>query len=206
MGVVFDFVQSVVGEVSSETIQSRLQLQRPDVRIRDIRTGEIVETVKSDVPDLLFLHGKLNLFVGNSTNFQGRLAPSPQNDDNATLAFSFRRGQPFPETPSLTWSIYGTKGEIRLVAPSGISLQADAYDVPVTIQVHHFESDTVETVDWDWSDVEKEVPIRGRSVQRVLYAYADWKEGLSDEKAWVDVVDAAGRAGQIQKLLDGFDG
>jgi hypothetical protein len=54
---VFDFVQSVVGEVLPDTTEARVQLQRPDVRIRDAQSGQIVETVRSDVPDLLHLHG-----------------------------------------------------------------------------------------------------------------------------------------------------
>ncbi|KFG87197.1 putative oxidoreductase [Metarhizium anisopliae] len=192
-GHVFDFVQSVVGDVVPETTGSRLQLQRRRVRVRDPQNGEVVETVRSNVPDLLYLHG--------------RLAESPRNDADATLAFAFRRGQPFPGTPSLAWSIYGVDGEIRLVAPAGISLQADACDESVTIQVHDFDTDTVRDVKWDWTDVEKQVPVRGRSVQRVLYAYADWKQGKSDGAgAWVGVDDAAARASQIQKLLDGFEG
>ncbi|KID78855.1 Galactose/lactose metabolism regulatory protein GAL80 [Metarhizium brunneum] len=192
-GHVFDFVQSVVGDVVPETTGSRLQLQRRRVRVRDPENGEVVETVRSNVPDLLYLHG--------------RLAESPRNDADATLAFTFRRGQPFPGTPSLAWSIYGVDGEIRLVAPAGISLQADACDESVTIQVHDFDTDTVRDVEWDWTDVEKQVPVRGRSVQRVLYAYADWKQGKSDGAgAWVGVDDAAARTSQIQKLLDGFEG
>ncbi|KAF5123948.1 Galactose/lactose metabolism regulatory protein GAL80 [Metarhizium anisopliae] len=192
-GHVFDFVQSVVGDVVPETTGSRLQLQRRRVRVRDPENGEVVETVRSNVPDLLYLHG--------------RLAESPRNDADATLAFTFRRGQPFPGTPSLAWSIYGVDGEIRLVAPAGISLQADACDQLVTIQVHDFDTDTVRDVEWDWTDVEKQVPVRGRSVQRVLYAYADWKQGKSDGAGpWVGVDDAAARASQIQKLLDGFEG
>jgi hypothetical protein len=69
--------------------------------------------------------------------------------------------------------------------------------------VHHFEG-AVEDVRWDWTDVEKEVPVRGRSVQRVLYAYADWRNGRNDGTGvWVDIEDAAARAAQIQRLLDG---
>lgn len=34
-----------------------LGLQRPEVGLRDPRTGNIIDTVRSDVPDLLSLHG-----------------------------------------------------------------------------------------------------------------------------------------------------
>ncbi|RYP76576.1 hypothetical protein DL771_001645 [Monosporascus sp. 5C6A] len=50
-GHLFDFVQSALGEVQVE--HSHLQLQRPDVKIRDVSTGKVVETVRSDVPDLI---------------------------------------------------------------------------------------------------------------------------------------------------------
>ncbi|KAK2599920.1 hypothetical protein QQS21_005303, partial [Conoideocrella luteorostrata] len=51
-GHLFDFVQSAVGEIITESIGSQLQLQRPQLRIRDPETKAIVETVQSDVPDL----------------------------------------------------------------------------------------------------------------------------------------------------------
>jgi hypothetical protein len=56
---VIDFVQSVVGELVPGTVHTHFQLQRPEVRIRDpARNNQIVETIRSDVPDLLSLHGE----------------------------------------------------------------------------------------------------------------------------------------------------
>jgi hypothetical protein len=49
--------------------------------------------------------------------------------------------------------------------------------------------------------VQHEVPERARSVQQVLYAYADGIDG-----GWVDIEDAAARAAQIQGWLDGYQG
>jgi len=101
----------------------------------------------------------------------------------------------------------GTAGEIRVVAPAGISLQADAYQEPVTIQVHHYDTDSIKEVEWQWNEDQQEVPIRARSVQAVLYAYADWKRGVKElgtEPAWVEIKDAARRAEQIGSWLDGF--
>lgn len=56
---VIDYVQSVVGELVPGTVQTRVELQRPEVRIRDPVSGNIVERVRSNVPDLLSLHGLL---------------------------------------------------------------------------------------------------------------------------------------------------
>lgn len=56
--LVIDFVQSVVGELVPDSVHTHFQLQRPEVRIRDPARGhEIVESIRSDVPDLLSLHG-----------------------------------------------------------------------------------------------------------------------------------------------------
>ena len=54
---VIDFVQSVVGDVVPGTDHVHLELQRPEVGLRDPETGSIIDTVRSDVPDLLSLHG-----------------------------------------------------------------------------------------------------------------------------------------------------
>ncbi|KAF2806146.1 putative oxidoreductase [Mytilinidion resinicola] len=182
---VIDFVQFVVGELIPGTVHTRFELQRPEIRIRDPKSGRIIETVRSDVPDLLSLDG---------------LWPtaSEYTADNATLLFQFRRGQPFPGTPSLEWRINFEDGEVRLVSPSGISLQAAAYDEPVTIQLHHFDTEKVENIEWDWNSLQKEVPIRARTVLSCLYAFAD---GVREGYGWVGIEDAARRAEQIEGWL-----
>lgn len=61
--VVIDSVLSVLGELDPKTVQTRFQLQRPEIRIKDAMTGEIVDKVKSDVPDLISLHGRQSLLI-----------------------------------------------------------------------------------------------------------------------------------------------
>ncbi|SPQ24234.1 fc8ca640-7c5f-46e2-a4a9-268dcf486eb1 [Thermothielavioides terrestris] len=194
-GHVIDFVQSVVGELVPGTVHTHFQLQRPEVRIRDpARNNQIVETIRSDVPDLLSLHGFVIPAVGPTTAGTGNASP-------ATLTVLFRRGQPFPGTPALTWTLHGTAGELRLVAPGGIALQADAGYAgaePVRIALHRFgnqpgggEGEVVEDVPWS-----------------VLFAWADYRRGLvgeeGREKGWVELEEAAERARQIQGWLDGW--
>lgn len=140
----------------------------------------------SDVPDLLTLHGAL--------------VSSPLSAPGATLSLSFRRGQPFPGTPSLTWTINCERGEIRLVSPTGIALQASAYDSPVTIHVHHYETDQVDEVEWSWSERQHELPVLARCVSECLYAFAD---GRAEGDGWVGIESAARRARTIEKLIDG---
>lgn len=59
---VIDYVQSVVGDVVPGTDHVHLGLQRPEIGLRDPKTGNIIDTVRSDVPDLLSLHGT-SLFI-----------------------------------------------------------------------------------------------------------------------------------------------
>mgnify|MGYP005989199567 CR=1 FL=1 len=90
------------------------------------------------------------------------------------------------------------------MAPAGISLQADAYATPVTIHIHDFATDSVSEVGWDWTDVQRTVPIRARSVQKVLYSFADSLKTArveSNSGAWVEIEDAASRAEQIESWL-----
>ncbi|KAF2030190.1 oxidoreductase [Setomelanomma holmii] len=184
-GHVFDFVLSVVGELEDSSVRSRSQLQRPQIRVRNPSTKEIVDHITSDVPDLLAVHGTLT--------------GSPHAVPGSTLSFFFRRGQPFPGTPSLTWSINCVRGEIRLISPSGISLQAAAYDEPVSIQVHHFVTDEVDNINWGWNDRQLELPIRARTVSECLYAFADHR---GEDDGWAGLESAAKRARLIEKFLN----
>lgn len=114
------------------------------------------------------------------------------------MSFYFRRGQPFPGTPSFDWRINFDMGEIRLLSPSGLALEAGADDKPVTIQVHYFDTDKVEEILWDWNDLQREVPVSARNVMTNLYAFAD---GAEEGEGWVGLEDAARRAEQIEGWL-----
>jgi hypothetical protein len=181
---VFDSVLSVVGELDSSTVHTKTQLQRPTVRVRDVSANKIVETVTSDVPDLLTVHGALTS--------SSLAAP------NATLSINFRRGQPFPGTPPLVWTINCERGEIRLLSPSGTALQASAGD-DVSIQVHHFDTDKVEDISWTWKERQQGLPLMARSVSECLYAFA---EGRNEGDGWAGIESAAVRAKLIEQFLD----
>ncbi len=55
---VIDFVQIVVGDFIPGSAHAHFQLQRPNIRLRDPATNQIVDEMKSNVPDYLSLHGK----------------------------------------------------------------------------------------------------------------------------------------------------
>ncbi|KAF2625602.1 putative oxidoreductase [Macroventuria anomochaeta] len=186
VGHSLDVLLSVIGDVQPSTVQAKTQIQRPDIRIRGSSTNKIIKTVKSDVPDLL--------------SFNAQLQPSPHIADDATLAFFFRRGQPFPGTSSLTWTINFQNGEIRVDSPSKSFFDADpSDDKPITIQVHRFEDDSVEKVEWSWSSEQAALPVPARAVSATLHAFAD---GRDAGDGWVSLEDAAKRAALIEKLLN----
>ncbi|GFP59893.1 galactose/lactose metabolism regulatory protein GAL80 [Trichoderma asperellum] len=157
VGHLFDQVQHVLGDL--QDLKSRLQLQRPNVLLRNPSTKEIVETVKSNVPDLVII--------------DGTLPPSQIAADRASVLFRFRRGQPFLGEPPLSWTINGEKGEIRLQAFGGSSLHANSYDAPVTIEVHDFATDQVQKIEWGWQSWQEELPVVGRSVGLLYERFAD---------------------------------
>ena len=171
--------------MESSTVQAKAQIQRPDVRIRDPSTDKTIETIRSDVPDLL--------------SFNAQLQPSPYTADDATLSFFFRRGQPFPGTSHLTWTINFQHGEIRVDSLTTGFLEAGPNDKPITIHVHRFDDDSVEEVEWSWSSEQAALPLMARSVSATLYAFAD---GRPEGDGWVSLEDAARRAVLIEKLLN----
>lgn len=181
---VLDQVLAAIGELDHSTVQSKSQIQRPEVRIRDLAAGKIVKTVKEEVPDLVTLNGTL--------------AASPKAASNATLTFTFRKGPPFPGTSSFIWTINCEHGEIRIDAPSTTTLETGENDPPVTISVHTFADDKVEQVDFGWNEQQLQVPLLARSVMDTLFAFAD---GKKPEDGWVDLEDAAKYAELIATFL-----
>ncbi|KAF7562914.1 hypothetical protein G7046_g1250 [Stylonectria norvegica] len=156
-GHLFDQIQHVLGELKD--LKGHVQLQRPDVKLRDPSTKKIVETVKSDVPDLIIATGSL--------------AASETAQKDATVLYRFRRGQPFKGEPALVWTINGEKGEIRLVVQGGTTLHANAYGDAITLEVQDFATDEVEPVEWKWNDWQEELPGLSRSVAAVYDRYAE---------------------------------
>lgn len=138
--------------------KAHLRVQRPEVKLRDPQTKELVDTKTSNVPDLIVLTSSL--------------LQSKTVEKDASILFRFRRGQPFSGEPALVWTINGEKGEIRLVAQVGTTLHASAYSGPVTIGVHDFETDTVEEVEWSWEDWQAELPMLARSIGKVYDIFA----------------------------------
>ncbi|KAK1984584.1 oxidoreductase family protein [Colletotrichum cereale] len=182
-GHLFDQVQNVVGDATIR--HSRAQIQRPSVRVRDPKTQQIVETVLTDVPDLVAVTATL---TGSDL-----VAP------DATLLARFRRGQPFPGDPQLAWTLHGERGEIRLTSRDSSALQAFADGDGLQIAVHDFASDAVERVAWEWADWQGELPVPARCVGAVYEAYAQG-EGAAGLATFEDAV---GRHEQLAGLVTG---
>ncbi|KAF2232234.1 NAD(P)-binding protein [Viridothelium virens] len=185
-GHMIDFIHSVLGEFSS--FQSHAQVQRPEVFITSGHwsssndTSSVAGTIKSDVPDLV--------------SVQGTLKSSDLISEGATLTVTYRNGPSFPGTPAFVWTIAGTKGELRVTSPEGPYLQSHCYgsdDKPagIKIEVHNYGSNTVETVPWHWSDLQKSLDMR--------FAHSGGKA------PWPTFGDAVVRHKQIAQILKAFD-
>ena len=160
-----------------------MQLRRPAVEIRDPGTGKTIKTVTSDVPDYIVVTGVLE--------------ESKVTRAGATALLRFRRGQPFPGDAPLVWTIHGEKGEIRVVSPGSTAIQANAFDAPVPIEVHDFETDKVDKVEWAWADWQAELPVAARNVASLYEAYAEGKPYPTFE-------DALRRHEQLDEILSGW--
>jgi predicted dehydrogenase len=183
---IFDSFQSILGDVTN--IKSRLHSQRPSVRIRDATTNEIINRVTTNVPDITFATGTL------------KESQTVQKD--AAVSIRFRRGQPFPGEPPLIITINGEKGEIRLRGSGGTALGAAGYSKPVTIEVHDFETDTVEEVEWKWQAWQEEngIPIIGRSIAAIYEQFSNGRE-----EGLVSFGKALERHEQLEGMLKQWD-
>ena len=168
-----DYVNFVLGEFVS--FSSHLKIQRPQVKV--LQDGKVLETVNSDVPDLILLNGIL---------------PS-----DVPLSVNFRRGQPFKDDPGFTWSINGVVGEIRVQGP-GPALQAN--DANVKIQVYDFAKDEVEEVKW-----EPPFPNLPGPARNVAALYETFADADADQKRYPDFEDAVVRLQHIADLYANAD-
>jgi hypothetical protein len=177
---VWEFLQSALGDTYD--IRSRLQLQRPKVGLTS-KTGAVVETVESDVPDL--------------ASVTALLRPNQYIEDGATLLITFHRGRPFPGEPNLSWTISGEKGEIKFTAEGGATPRTMA-SKSVKIVLHDFSTGEVRDVAWGWEPWRQELPVAARGVAGVYEAYA-----RGDKTAYCDFEHGLKRHEQLEDILSG---
>lgn len=166
-----DYVNFVLGEFT--WFSSHLAIQYPEIAI--IQDGKVVETVKTDVPDLITLHGTV---------------PS-----GVPLSATFRKGRPFKDDAGLVWNIHGRTGEIKVQGPSPMLQAADA---DVTIQLHDFAKNAVEEV--RWQPAFPQLPEPARNVASMYEAFA-----RGDQGTFPTFQDAVVRHRQIEELYASFE-
>ncbi|XXH00941.1 hypothetical protein Hte_007292 [Hypoxylon texense] len=193
-GHTVDYVHDVLGEFSS--FQSRMQIQRPVVKIVDGDHSRPRE-MKSDVPDFLAIHGKLA---------RGKAYVV----DDATLSLTYRTGLQFKGTPGFIWTINGEKGEIMVTA-NGAYVHSDSYKDPIEIQIHDHDTDEVARVEWDWQDWQKDLPYRSRIVAELYERFAHWwgngkpAGDLPEGEDWPRLHDAVARMKEFDELFQQYD-
>ncbi|KAF1976172.1 oxidoreductase family protein [Bimuria novae-zelandiae CBS 107.79] len=182
-----DWVHEVLGEYAE--FESRMQVQRADVKILG-EGGEVLRTVRTDVPDLLSIQGVLEERAGEGGVVKGAL-----------LTHGFRHGTPFKGRPGLMWSINGEKGEILVTMGEKFLFLEDG----VTIEVHDHATDKVTRVEWDWAGWQKELPVKARGVAELYERYAEWVEGgqgdVEKGREWPTLDDAVVRTRQLETIF-----
>ncbi|OIW25430.1 NAD(P)-binding protein [Coniochaeta ligniaria NRRL 30616] len=178
----FDWVKSTVGQTAGA--QGHFQLQRPENKVRD-SSGNIIATARSNVPDLITVTATLD--------------GSPTVQTGASLLARFRRGQPFPGELPLWLTINGEKGEIRLTNSAGTSLHSSADTEALKVELHDFETDKVERVEWDWSEWQKDLPVWARSIGSLFEEFAKGSEG-----DYPTFEDALALHEQLESLIASF--
>ncbi|KAJ2970773.1 hypothetical protein NQ176_g8025 [Zarea fungicola] len=180
---VFDQVQHVLGDLQNP--KASLQLLRPQLKLIDAATTKVTGEVTSNVPDLLIVSGSLHA--------------SKIVQQGATLSLHYRRGGGFKGDAPLVWTINGEKGELRLTAENGPTVHAASVKEAVSIEVHDYETDTVEKVDWDWSGWETELPLISRSIGTL---YDKFSNGSDDAKDGLPTFQTAlQRHKQLEEIL-----
>lgn len=182
MMTVFDWVQSVVGDV--QNIQSRCQLLRPKIKVLDAYSGRSMKSIDSDVPDLI--------------DMTGSLVESEHVAKDATFHMRFRKAQPFLGEPALIWTILGEKGEIRLTAGFDTMLQVSQLS-DVKIEVHNHAEQDIERVAFKW-EAYSELPHLARSYASLYEAYLTGAVGK-----YPDFDHALKRHIQLDGLLESWD-
>ena len=192
-----DYIHSVIGEFSS--FESHAQIQRPELSVINARFGSsrgsvsVLKTVKSDVLDNLSLHGTLK--------------SSALVAEGAMLSATFRAGPAFPGAPAFVWTIAGTKGEIRVTSPAGPYLMSDSYGSTerpehITIEVHAFDTNIVDSVPWNWNELQKGLAmVRGRLVADMYERFA----ANGESGAWPRFEDAVVRREELEQIFTNFD-
>lgn len=183
MFTVIDSVHSTLGEWHDS--HSKLQIQRPQNHILDPETKKPIETITSNVPDLISVHGSIQ--------------PSPMVDQGALLSVRLQRGVPLKDWPALVWEVMGETGAIRVVSHGGTAITAGVEHDLISFQIHDFKSGQVEDVEFPWDASVAELPLFARNMASLYEAYA---LGLKDRYASFE--DAVFRHQEIDGMLKEF--
>ncbi|KAK8042566.1 oxidoreductase family protein [Apiospora phragmitis] len=153
--------------------------------VKDTVSGEMLEAIKSNVPDLIHVTGAL-----------------PESDhvsNGATLHLRYRRGQPFKDEPPIVWTINGEKGEIRFIAHGGPGVNVTSKENAPVIEVHDFATDEVEQIEYDHGP-RCDIDLPARNVGSVYEAFA-----AQDKSHYATFDHAVKRHSQLDKMLLDYD-
>ncbi len=169
---VADSIANVLGPI--KLTSSKLSLLRPDIKVLS-SSGDVLRTIRSDVPDLAHMEGSL---------------PS---HNNAPTTIHLHRAPPFKETPTLIWAVHGQSGEIRVEAAATM---IHAFDSGAKILVEDFESGEIETVTWEDPMAGKGIEGAANNIGALYEAFAGGEKGT-----WPTFEDALQKHRMLDEVL-----
>jgi predicted dehydrogenase len=171
-GHLLDPVSYALGPVKD--LSAQLSTRWPDVKLINA-DGSFDRTIKRETPDHVNLHGT----IGSSAT---------------PLSVSMRMGKAFPNTPTLTWNVLGTKGEIRVTANTMLNNALPGQK----LEVFDHEKDSVEVVDLESGRQVEELPIFAKTVGEVYERYAN---GAMQVEGLVGFEEAV----ELHRVIDGIE-
>lgn len=98
----------------------------------------------------------------------------------------------------MVWTINGEKGEIRLTASDGPSLQVTGKENAPVVEVHDFQANTVQPLEYD-TDRRLDIKLPARNIGAVYEAFA-----AGDETKYATFEHAAKRHSQLRDIIGNF--
>jgi predicted dehydrogenase len=146
-GHMVDNVLFALGEL--EEFSALWAIRYPKTQLINV-DGSPAGTISRETPDQVLVQGKIS-------------------GSGAPLSVHLRGGKPFKGIPSLIWSIFGTKGEIRITGPSsslGINTGAEKFEL------YDHEKDETEIVDCPFPDAVKDLSMFAKCIGLDYEAFA----------------------------------
>ncbi|CAO2648119.1 Nn.00g090410.m01.CDS01 [Neocucurbitaria sp. VM-36] len=155
-------------------VSALLTTRWPETKLTKV-DGSFDRIVKRETPDHIMMHG---ILLNNT----------------APISVAVRNGKAFKSTPNMRWSIFGTRGEIRMTSNHCVNLALGSEK----IELFDHEKDEVDVVDVEYADVVKDLPPLAKNIGKLYELFA---AGGTAEQGFVSFEEAVG----MHRIIDSME-